>query len=693
MNNEDLLLEIGLEEMPARFVTSSMNQLEEKLTTWLREKQISFDSVKAYSTPRRLAVLAKGVATSQPDIEEEARGPAKAIAVDDDGNWTKAALGFARGQDVSEQDLYFKETKGREYTFAHQFKKGKKTTELLPQLADLITSMVFPKSMRWNTYHLRFVRPIKWLLALYGEDVVPMTIVNVNADNKTHGHRFLGREMTVERPKQYENALLEQFVIADPLKRKEAIRSQLDSLTEEEDWHIAVDEELLEEVNNLVEYPTALFGTFNEKYLALPKDVLITTMREHQRYFPVEDKQGELLARFVTVRNGDHEHLEQVAKGNEKVLLARFGDAQFFYEEDRKKSIDNAVASLNHIVFQEDLGSTGDKVRRISELSGQIGSFLRFDGETLADIEKAADICKFDLVTYMVGEFPELQGIMGETYARLKGEKNAVAAAVKEHYMPRYKGDGLPGTNVGAVVAVADKIDTITGCFAVGLIPTGSQDPYGLRRGAAGIVQMLLEYRWNIKLEKMIADALQIYEKYGLLKRDGEEVRKEIIEFFRLRIKNHLQENGVRYDVIDAISSDGIGYVDYLADKANVMMSKIDQADFKTLVESLSRVTNIAKKAKRTDSGIDQALFQSNEEQALYHAGEQLKDQIATAAKQKDASKVYEALFTLEQPINDYFDNIMVMVGDEKLKKNRLNQMRELSRTIQSFADFHAIVL
>lgn len=693
MNKQDLLLEIGLEEMPARFVTAAVKQLEDKLTAWLKEKQISVDSVKVYSTPRRLTVFAAGVAEGQKDVEEEARGPAKTIAVDEGGNWTKAAMGFARGQGVTEKDLYFKEIKGREYVFVNKFIKGQETMLLLPQLSDLVTSMVFPKSMRWNSYKLRFIRPIKWLLVLYGDTVVPLGILNVSSGNKTFGHRFLGEEITVEAPAKYEELLLEQFVIADSMQRKEAIRQQLHNLAEDEGWNVPVDEDLLEEVNNLVEYPTALYGSFEKEFLSLPEEVLITTMREHQRYFPVLGEEGKLLPYFVTVRNGDHKKLDQVAKGNEKVLRARLQDAQFFYEEDRKKTVDEAVRSLDNVVFQEDLGSIGDKVRRIRKLSGDLAEHLQFEEKMLGDIDRSAEICKFDLVTYMVDEFPELQGIMGKTYARLKGENEVVAAAVKEHYMPKHRGDQLPGVAVGAVVAIADKMDTIAGCFAIGIIPSGSQDPYGLRRGASGIVQILLDRGWDITLETIIEYALDIYKKQGLLKREFEDVSDDMLEFFKLRVKTQLQESDVRYDVIDAVLSDHVGYVDYLANKADVMMEHVQEGEFKELVEALSRVTNIAKKAGQAGGQPNPSLFETSEEQTLYQASEQLKQEITEAQKGKDATRAYQALVAMKKPIHGYFDNVMVMAEEETVKNNRLLQMSALSKTIKSFADFNAVVL
>lgn len=372
MATRDVLLEIGTEEIPARFVQAAVNQLAEKVQTFFRDRRIAFGEVRTYATPRRLAVWVKDVAEKQEDVSEEVRGPAKHIAVDEAGNWTKAAEGFARKQGVSLDDLYFKEVKGVPYVFARKHHPGAPTREILPELGDVIRSLSFPKSMRWGTHDLRFVRPIRWLVALFGADVVPIEVAGVRAGNVTKGHRFLGREVTVDEPARYEALLEEQYVIADVAKRRQRILDQIRALEAEKGWRIPVDEGLLEEVTHLVEYPTVLWGSFDPEFLAVNRHVLVTAMREHQRYFPVENERGELLPHFVTVRNGDDRHLDTVRKGNEKVLRARLADARFFYEEDQKLSILDALAKLKAIVYHEDLGTLADKVDRVRTLSARI---------------------------------------------------------------------------------------------------------------------------------------------------------------------------------------------------------------------------------------------------------------------------------------------------------------------------------
>ncbi|MGA9175426.1 MAG: glycine--tRNA ligase subunit beta, partial [Thermoactinomyces sp.] len=492
MNKRELLLEIGCEEIPARFVDGAVKQLAQKLTDWLNEKRISYESYQTYATPRRLTVSIQGVAERQADLYEEVKGPAERIAKTPDGAWSKAAEGFARKQGVSVDSLTLKEIKGENYVFAKVHHEGANTAlELQKGLPEVLQGLHFPKTMRWHG-RTRFIRPVRWLVCLFDHEVVPVKWAGLTAGRKTRGHRFLGHEIEIAHPAEYVEALKQQYVIVDVAERRNLILDQLRQLQEQHDWVIPVDPGLLEEVVHLVEYPTALFGTFNEEFLALPKEVLITTMREHQRYFPVEDRDGKLLPYFVTVRNGDDRHLETVAKGNEKVLRARLADARFFYEEDLKQTIEKAVAKLDQIVYQEELGSVGDRVRRMADLASAIGERLGLDQEELKQLNRAAHIAKFDLATQMVGEFPELEGFMGRTYALKAGEEAAVAEAIFEHHLPRFSGDDLPQTKIGGILALADKMDAICSSFGIGIQPTGSQDPYGLRRKAAGIVQILL---------------------------------------------------------------------------------------------------------------------------------------------------------------------------------------------------------
>lgn len=515
----------------------------------------------------------------------------KKIALDEEGNWSKAAIGFTKGQGASVDDIYFKEINGVEYVHVQKFIKGQDSKLLLADTRQLITSLTFPKNMRWGSQEMRYIRPIKWIVALYGNEVIPFEIAGVKTNSFTYGHRFLGNKVEIAAPSLYEATLIEQFVLADPVKRKEAINNQLSDLKNEQNWDIPVDEELLEEVNNLVEFPTALYGKFEEEYLSLPDEVLVTTMKEHQRYFPVRNQNGELLPFFVTVRNGDHNHLENVARGNEKVLRARLSDANFFYKEDQKLKIEDAVQKLDKIVFHEELGTLGEKVNRIVKLSRLLTDKIHVSNVDKQDIERAASICKFDLVTHMVYEFPELQGKIGEKYARISGEKEAVSVAINEHYMPRHAEDASPASTIGAVVALADKLDTIVGFFAIGKIPTGSQDPYALRRQASGIVQILLTKKWELELQELFEMALGLFGDKAKA-----ETIQELVSFFKLRLKYLLAEDHIRYDLVDAVLESSVLEVTSLVERAKVLNSTSNQREFKETVEALARVMNIAKK-------------------------------------------------------------------------------------------------
>lgn len=686
MNKRDLLIEIGLEEMPAGVILSSIDQLADKVGAWLDEHRISYAKIKKYSTPRRLAVLVEDVNEKQEDLLGEAKGPAKKIAVDENGNWTKAALGFARSQGVSTNDISFKEVNGVEYAFVQTFQKGKETKELLPGLEEIIQTIHFPKNMRWGNWNLRYIRPIQWLVVLFGQDIIPFSITDVPTGNVTYGHRFLGTKAEISTPRDYENTLLNQFVVADYEKRKQMIIQQLEELERKENWIIPVDEDLLEEVTNLVEYPTALYGSFEDQFLTLPEEVLVTTMKEHQRYFPVKNKDGKLLPFFVTVKNGNDQNIETITKGNEKVLRARLSDANFFYEEDKKLAIDTALEKLEKIVFHEELGSIGDKVRRIVKLSEKLSEKLECSDEEKAYIKRTASICKFDIVTQMVYEFPELQGIMGEKYALLKGEHEEVAKGINEHYMPRHASDKTPETLSGAIVGLADKLDTIAGFFSIGLIPTGSQDPYALRRQASGIVQILRAKQWRLELEELFDLAINVY---GLENKDN--LRKELLSFFQMRVKFALYEENVRHDIIESVLQSNYQEVNAYFERAAVLSEESQRGDFKEVIESLSRVVNISSKGQ--EGKIKEELFEKEEEKTLYQAYLRLEENFVKLQKEGNFKEAFLEMKALKPVIDRYFDNIMVMAEDESVKQNRLSQMVQLTKIITSFAKVNEIIV
>lgn len=692
MNKRDFLFEIGLEEMPARFVTDSMNQLQEKVKTWLEANQLGYENIHAYSTPRRLAVVVEGLVEKQEDVTLEAKGPAKKVALSSDGEWSKAAQGFTRGQGLTVEDIYFKEVNGVEYVHVQKHVKGKETKEILSSIASVATSLHFPKNMRWADEDLRYVRPIKWLIALFGEDIIPVEIAKVKSDRVSSGHRFLGGQVELKDAGSYVEEMLSNYVIVDASERKGAIRKQLSIIGEENGWDIPVDQDLLEEVNNLVEYPTALFGTFESEYLTLPEEVLITSMKEHQRYFPVKSTEGTLLPYFVTVRNGNHENLDIVARGNEKVLRARLSDAAFFSKEDEKLVIEDAVKKLDKIVFHEEIGTTGEKVRRVQTIASDLAELLNMENESKNHVQRAASIYKFDLVSHMVYEFPELQGIMGEKYALAKGESPIVAKAINEHYMPRSAEDQTPSSDVGAILSIAEKMDTIVGFFAIGVIPTGSQDPYALRRQAAGILQTILNKQWTISVEKFILSVVQRYVEKGIAKKDTTVILDELLAFFKLRLKNNLSERGVRYDIVDAILELPLENICSTVKKAETLEAKKEETNFKEIMESLSRVCNIAKKATASVE-VQEELLKQAEEQELYKQYNEQKARVLKAAEAQDFVSAYDELASLKPAIDAFFDNIMVMTDDEAIKTNRLALMDNLSKVISIFGNVNGIIV
>lgn len=692
----DLLLEIGLEEVPARFVRAAMEQLKDKTQKWLNDSRISYGEVRVYATPRRLAVLATAVADKQADLSEEVKGPARKIAFDENGGWSKPALGFARSQGVEPARLFFRELGGVEYVYAQKNSVGAETSGLLAvALPALVTSLTFPKNMRWGSYELRYVRPIRWLVALFGAEVVPFEITGVVSGNVTRGHRFLGAETVVEEPAVYVERLRAQQVIADVEERQAAIAAGIAALASERGWTIAVKDDLLEEVLFLVETPTVLAGSFDPAFLQIPQEVLITSMREHQRYFPVLDAAGKLLPHFVTVRNGDSLSLDVVARGNEKVLRARLSDARFFYEEDKKLVIADALAKLENIVYHEELGTLADKVRRVRAIAGRIAAHLLVDEATLNAVDRTAEICKFDLVSQMVYEFPELQGIMGEDYARLAGEAEAVARGVNEHYSPRYAGDKPAASPIGAIVGIADKIDTIVGCFSIGIVPTGSQDPYALRRQAAGIVATVLAHRLELPLAELFRFALDALGERGL-KREAYDIVKDLQEFFALRVKNVLADQAIRYDIVDAVlgSATGANDVRRTVLRAHALQGAAGtdeaKAAFRPAAEAFNRVCNLA--AKADSARVDANLFADPAEERLYQAWQTANGAFVKAFAEADLYAALGALAELSEPVADYFVAVMVMAEDEALRRNRLALLSLIAADIRQFADFGKLV-
>mgnify|MGYP004513874057 FL=1 len=725
---EKLLFEIGTEEIPAKFMPNILAQLKELAEKKMTELRIPFESVKTYGTPRRMTFIASGVAEAQEDSTVEAKGPSAKIAFvngDIHGEPSKAAQGFARGQGVDVKELVVRDN----YVYAIKHLAGQPVKELLPGLLmDILTSLNFPKNMRWADHDFKFVRPIRWLVALFGEEVIPVEITGVKSGKFSRGHRFLRRSAVdaamehesfidaakavlgnaaakaknavasaalgtygaVEIPNAdaYEKTLYDNFVMVDQDARRELIRQQVTDMGVAEGGHAEINEDLLEEVNYLVEWPTALCGNFEDKFLALPKECIITPMREHQRYFPVLAEDGSLLNKFITVRNGGKEHLDIVAHGNERVLRARLSDAEFFFDEDRKQSLADRLEKLKTVSFQEGLGNMNDKSNRLVQAADMLAMAInaKVDKEKL---ERAALLCKCDLVTGMVIEFTELQGVMGREYAKLDGEAPEVALGIYEHYLPRFAGDELPKTDIGRLVGIADKLDNICATFSRGLAPTGSQDPYALRRQALGIINILLDANYHVSMYKVIAGSLY------LLNIPAEETKKlvpQIAEFLKQRLRNLMIDQGIRYDVVDAVMAEerNDDFADLVA-RAQALNSFVAAEEAPALIQAATRVANLCKKIEE-ETAINPQLFVAPAEGELHDAAVASSKEVLAATVKYDYAAVLAEATKLVAPINKFFEDVMVMDEDVRVKNNRLALLSAVKDITHAVGDLSAIV-
>lgn len=686
----DLLFEIGVEEIPARFMAGSLNDLRAGAEKSLTEARLSYKSVKSLGTPRRLTLIVEGLSDTQADLAEEIKGPAKKAAYDKDGNPSKALLGFMRSKGVTEADITIREQGNGEYVFAAKKEKGLPAVEVLPDiLISLIYSLKFPKPMRWGDYDMRFVRPIRWLVAMLDETVVPLSILDVKSGNVSRSHRFYGSgEIVIKNPGTYVDQLRENYVMVDPEERRQVIWNQIQELAKAKNAVVEEDAELLEEVVYLLEYPTALMGTFEEKYLRIPSEAVITPMREHQRYFPVLDKEGNLLPHFVTVRNGLERNIEIVTEGNEKVLRARLADAEFFYDEDLKIDLGSNVERLKAIVFHDTMGTSYEKVERIVKISGYLSDKLGADKKL---VERGAYLAKADLVSNMVYEFPELQGIMGEYYSVAQGEPAIVGQTIRESYLPRFAGDDLPASLNGMIVSIADKIDSVVGFFSMDLEPTGSQDPYALRRQAMGIVQIILKGNLDIDLKELIKFCYKQIDAAYTTKKTLAETGERVLAFFAQRLENVLSESGLRYDTVNAVMANAPDDFCLVHAKGEALEKFREDANFAELMSGFTRVNNLAKKAE--SSSYDTSLFREPAEKVLVDSYDSFKAKSATALAANDFTAAFMAIAALREPIDAFLTDIMVMCDDEKLKNSRLGLLRSISDSILSIADFSAIVV
>ena len=714
---EKLLFEIGTEEIPAKFMPGILKQLQELAADKMQELRIPFEDITVYGTPRRMAFIAGGVAETQADVVVEAKGPSAKIAYVS-GAPSKAAQGFARGQGVDVKDLVVRDN----YVYAVKHLAGQPVVELLPGLLmDILTSLSFPKTMRWADYEFRFVRPIRWMVALFGDQIIPVEICGVKSGKFSMGHRFMQQSLkaaaesqgllsaalskvgnkvysalagvkgAVEIPSagDYKKVMYDNFVMVDQDERRALILQQIKDLAAQNGGEAEINEDLLEEVNYLVEWPTALCGKFEEKFLSLPKECIITPMREHQRYFPVLDEDGNLLNKFITVRNGGSEHLDIVTHGNERVLRARLSDAEFFFNEDRAIKLEDRLEKLKTVSFQEGLGNMYDKSERLVKMA----EMLRFAINTPVDEEelrRCALLCKTDLVTGMVIEFTELQGVMGREYALLDGEKPEVATGIFEHYLPRFAGDALPATTIGRIVGIGDKLDNICATFSRGLAPTGSQDPYALRRQALGVINILLDANYHISLAKIIAGTLYLLD---IKPEETGKLVPQIMEFFKQRLRNLLMDQGIRYDVIDAVFADkrNDDMVD-LAVRCKALAAYVEAGNAEPLVQVSVRVSNLCKKIEK-EVAISGALFKDESENKLHEVVAAVSKEIIPEIVLYDYAAVLKAGEKVIEPVNTFFDNVMVMDEDENVKNNRLAMLEEVRGIVNAVGDLSLLVL
>ena len=680
---KDLLFEIGAEEIPAGFMPNILGQLKTLAETKLNDAHLPFESIATYGTPRRLALIVKGLADTSAEISERHKGPSASIAYDADGNPTKAAIGFARGKGLDVADLAVEDG----YIYAETKTAGVPAkdivTDMLPQL---ITGLNFPKSMHWGNLDAKFVRPVRWLVALLDEDVIPVEFATVKSGNVTRGHRFLGAdEITIKNAASYVDTLKENFVMVDQDARRELISKQLHDIAASKNASIVWDDDLLEEINYLVEWPTALCGGFEESYLALPDAAIITPMKDHQRYFPLVDQDGKLLPMFLTVRNGSDHSIEVVQAGNERVLRARLDDAKFFFNEDRKKPLIDRQDGLTKIVFQEGLGNLADKTERLLTLGRVFSEECELHEDARVVLERATELAKTDLTTGMVTEFTELQGVMGKEYALLDGESPEVAEAIFEQYLPRFAGDVLPQTEAGKVLSIIDKIDNIVATFSRGLIPTGSQDPYALRRQTIGILNILLGSEWNISLRPIIVESMNLL---NVPADKQDELLGQVEEFITLRLKNIFLDREVPHHVIDLLlSNNELSVADAEGLVKALLANRIDENV--ELVQAFTRMYNLVKDV--TYTGVDESLLKEEAERALYEMATKASEASIDAWDKNDYDAVVAVPATLVPAINKFFEDVMVMDKDEAIKANRLQLVRFAYSVMAIIGDISAL--
>lgn len=696
------ILEIGVEEIPSIYIDRALIDLKNIAIRDLKKLNIEHDSVYTFGTPRRLTVYIDNINLKQKDIHKKIKGPSIDIAFDKNGNPLNPAIKFAQANSVKLEELVIENTSRGDYLFVKKNIEGKKTEILLPNFClGLINGLNFSKSMRWDDNSFRFIRPIRWLLALFDKNIIAFELETIKSNCISYGHRLLSpKPIKIDSVEDYFKIMKKCFIIIEPEKRKKMILKQITDITKEISGKEYVDKILLDEVKNLVEYPRVLLGKFDKGYLKLPPEVLEAVMIKHQKYFPVYATDGCLLPFFFVVINGNKiKYKDNIIQGNERVLKARLEDAKFFYQEDQKvtdkaiKPLNNYLIKLKDVIFQKNLGSMYDKVERLVAIAGLIANKLQLNKHLSETLERSAQLSKSDLVSEMVKEFPELQGIMGKEYAILQGENREVADAIYEHYLPRFSDDKLPKTICGSILSISDKIDNITSCFVNNNIPDGSQDPYALRRQSLGIINIILSNNINISIDDIIDFNIRLLLKDNLLEINEaiEEIKLKIKEFILQRLRYLLIEKEYNYDVVDAVLSIKPNNVIDAFLRVEAVQNIYKLPKFNKIITAATRTYNLSKNAKQYD--INPILFKEKEEEILYNNYIKTRDDIKEALNKNDYNGIFDILESMTESINLFFDNVLVMEKDERIKNNRLALLKNITNTYYTVADLSKIAL
>ena len=683
----ELLLEIGTEEIPSGYLESGLKELRRLAESYLRDNRIEMEgALYTYGTPRRLVLIGKAIADRQEDTIQELTGPPKKTAFDEEGNPTKAAFGFAKKQGVSVDELQLLETPKGEYLHFKRKMPGRPTIELLSEiLPELIANIPWPKSMRWGIGGFSFVRPIHWMLALFYGEVIPFEVAGVRSGNKSRGHRFMAPQiMEIDDLQDYLRKMSEGSVVIDQKEREGEVEKAIITAAETVSGTPMRDPELLSTVANMVEYPSAICGGFDKAFLNLPDPVLITAMKEHQRYFPIRDREDRLMPNFVAVNNTIARDESIVRKGHERVLRARLADADFFLKEDRKRPLENRLEDLKAVIYQAELGTSFAKVQRFTKLAEYLAKQIA--PEKIDDVRLAARLCKCDLVTDMVGEFPSLQGTMGEIYARLDGHPEDVCLAISDHYLPSQAESELPGSLIGSIVGMADRMDTIVGCFAVGLEPTGTADPYALRRHALGIIRIIRAKKIGISLKDVVSKSGSILNE--AISFDREKVVDRVLDFIKDRFKNLLLSEGIAHDFVEAVITIDFSFLNQIEERI-VALRRFREIskDFERLTISFKRIMNIVRGFEGTDK-VNPDLFEHTSEENLWKTFQSVKDNVQKEIHRETYFDALNSIAELTGPVDEFFSDVMVMAEDVRIRENRLGMLKGLNQLFLQIADF-----